>query len=236
MSTVSSLFITEKAILVLSKPADAHVDSTSTASATASALSGVTSTSTTTSDYQLTLQYNPSSISFIANAQSVPFQYLQQNLDQGIPNMNTRPPSVVMSVDLVFDDMNVTDAYSGEMFTVNSIGDVITTVAAIATTHSVQPQTNGLIAAVMGELTRTVTFRWADMSFRGELSEIRARYTMFSVSGKPVRSVVTMSITQQVSTDAENQEWNDAFDTAFGASSSSVSSSVTSTSVTSLFT
>lgn len=234
-STVGALVNTEKAVLVLSTPPSTYTGSSSStsslSSATASALSGTTSTTTSSSTHTLTLQYNPSSINFQANAQSVPFQYLQQNLDQGIPNMDTRPPSIVMTVDLHFDDMNVTDSFASETFSVDSVSDAVSTVASVVTNvagdgYSVQPETNGLMAAVMSEITRNVTFRWSNMSFTGELSEVRARYTMFSTSGKPVRSIVTITITQQVTTDADSSAWNDAFDAAFGDSSSSVSSSV----------
>lgn len=237
MSLLNTLF-TSKAVLVLNTPPSIYTDalsaSTSLTSLTSSALSGSSSSGSSAGTYSFTVQYNPTSISYNANAQAVPFQYLQQNMDQGIPNMDTRPPSVVMSVDLCFDDMNVSDAFASETFSVDSISDAVDTVAAAVGSFSVQPQTNGLLAAVMSEITRTVTFRWGDMSFTGELAEVRARYTMFSTSGAPIRSVVTISLIQQVSSGADNELWDEIFDTAFGDSSSSASSSVASTSITSL--
>ena len=59
----------------------------------------------------MTVQYNPSTLSIQANAESIPFTYLQQNIDNGIPNQNLRPPMVVLSVQLVFDAVNTQDAF-----------------------------------------------------------------------------------------------------------------------------
>ena len=167
----------------------------------------------------LEVQYNPSTISINANANNVPFQYLQQNLDNGIPNQNTRPPSIVLAVDLIFDAVNNKDAFMMDKFRL-SAGDVVSAVSAVSTAknggYTVQPQTNGLVAALMRESTRNVTFQWADLSFTGEVSEVQARYTMFSVSGKPVRSVVRLNIVQQVTGSSAAAAWNRAFDKAFG--------------------
>lgn len=170
-------------------------------------------------DYSvLQVQYNPASISLTANATNVPVQYLQQNLDQGIPNQNLRPPAVVLSVDLIFDAVNNKDAFMFEKFRLSAT-DVAADVAAGLLSKkgfTVQPQTNGLIAMVMRNSTRTVTFKWADMTFTGEVTEISARYTMFSVSGKPIRSMVKLNITQKVEGTADGDYWDKAFDKAFG--------------------
>ena len=80
---------------------------------------------------------------------------------------------------------------------------------------SVKAQTNGLLAALMKESTRTVTFKWADMTFTGEATEAQARYTMFSPLGHPVRSVVRLNIIQQVRGQADITYWDKAFDKLF---------------------
>ena len=77
-------------------------------------------------------------------------------------------------------------------------------------------QTEGLVAALLRAGTRVVTFRWADMAFTGQLIEVAADYTMFSVSGKPIRSKVRMNIAQQVESDADFLSWDRALDKVFG--------------------
>ena len=167
------------------------------------------------------VQYNPSSLTFQANAESIPFTYLQQNADQGIPNQNTRPPMVVLSVELIFDAMNPQDAFMMDK-TRLSVGTVVSTVP-WGTTYTVQPQTDGLIAALLRPSTRLVTFRWADMAFTGQMIEVQADYTMFSVSGQPVRSKVRMNISQQVESAADVQYWETALSNMFQNSSDIVS-------------
>ena len=174
------------------------------------------------STHMMTVQYNPSSLSIQANAQSIPFTYLQQNVDNGIPNQNLRPPMVMLSVELVFDAMNTQDAFMMDKLRL-SVGSVISNVAGGLTAkkggYTVQTQTNGLLATVMRPSTKIVTFAWADMAFTGQITEVQAKYTMFSPSGKPVRSVVRMNIAQQVESESDNTYWEKVLDTTFGANS-----------------
>ena len=60
-----------------------------------------------------------------------------------------------------------------------------------------------------------MTFRWADMAFTGQLIEAQAEYTMFSVSGKPIRSKVRLNIAQQVESEADIQYWDKTLDKMF---------------------
>ncbi len=227
----SALGIVKKALLILHTNTTKSTTSTSLANKTASALSKASGTGlgATISDlaaggmgasHVLEVQYNPNSISLQANAQPTSFQYLQQNFDSSIPTQITRNPSVVLSVELTFDAMNPKDAFMIDKLRL-SAGDAVSAVSGLVKAakggYTVQPQTNGLLAALIRDSTRFVTFKWADMTFTGELTEASATYTMFSVSGKPVRSVVHLNITQQVDTKADITYWDAAFNKTFGA-------------------
>ena len=167
----------------------------------------------------LQVQYNPSTLSISANASPMPVQSMQSNMDTAIPNQNERPPSIVLSVELVFDAVNNKDAFMFEKFRL-STGDVVSAGAGIAKSfgggYTVLPQTNGLIAAALRKNTKDVIFKWADMTFGGGITEASARYTMFSVSGKPIRSLVKLNISQKVEGTANNHYWNNAFEKCFG--------------------
>ena len=166
---------------------------------------------------KLVVQYNPSSISIQANAESVRFQNLQQNLDNAVPANLVRPPSVVMSVELVFDDMNIADSFMVEKFTSGLSAQTVSNVvnAALGRTFSVQAQINAFIGLMQSDTTRNIKFQWADMSFVGEVTEAQARYTMFSTSGRPVRGTVRLNITQQVDDKADASYWDTAFQKFF---------------------
>lgn len=227
----SALGSVQKALLVIHNSDASEVNSAevavSTANALQSAAAGMAATSAALQGAGMKtcvmqVQYNPTSLSIQANAEAIPFTYLQQNIDSGIPNQSPRPPMVVLSVDLIFDAMNPKDAFMAEKFSLSTGGIVSSVAGGIQTAknggYTVQPQTDGLIAALMKPSTRVVTFRWADMAFTGQLIEVQAEYTMFSVSGKPVRSKVRMNIAQQVESDADIQYWNKVLDTMFNGS------------------
>ncbi|MDR1321804.1 MAG: hypothetical protein LBK56_10325 [Gracilibacteraceae bacterium] len=166
--------------------------------------------------HAMQVQYNPASIVFRANADDVPARFLQQNVETEIPRQFTRPPSVVMSLQLLFDAVNVKDSFTADKFRL-SAGDILTAGAALfkKETYSVQAQTNALVAMLLRERTSLVTFHWANMNFCGIVSEVQARYVMFSVSGRPVRSTVQLSLTQEMG-DTDVAYWDKAFTKMFG--------------------
>lgn len=165
-------------------------------------------------NHVMRVQYNPSSLMFQANAQPIPFTYLMQNIDEGVPNQNNRPPMVVLSVELIFDAMTPSDAFLMDKTRLAETA-AAGVVSAVKGGYTVQPQTDGLIAAILRPQTRLVTFRWADMAFTGHLIEAQADYSMFSGSGRPIRSKVRVNIAQQVESGADIQYWNDAVDKMF---------------------
>ena len=172
--------------------------------------------------YYMRVQYNPSSITYQANAQPIPVKYLQNNVDTSVPTQRMRNASIVMSVQLLFDDTNVKDAFMEDKLRMASMGDIASTATGIynnigtRTGYSVMPQTNAILAALLRDTTRShVAFAWGDSKFEGELTEAQANYTMFSVSGKPVRSTVTINITQEIQNIASDN-WDKAFDKVFG--------------------
>ena len=230
----SALGNSKKAVLILHKQpmsgddpsgADSVMSDTMEALGRVGASAGAHDISKSLKDgyHVMQVQYNPSSITFQANAQAVSVQYLQKNIDSSVPNQNSRMASIVMSVELIFDAVNNKDAFMTDKFRL-SANDMVSAGAAVKQSrqggYTVKPQTNGLIGMIMRNSTRMVTFHWADLSFFGEVTEVQARYTMFSVSGKPIRSVVRLNISQRISENAgkggaQDQYWNERFDHCF---------------------
>lgn len=166
------------------------------------------------------VQYNPSSISMSAIAGSYAYDYKMGAGDKGgsqttLVENNNVPAQINMSVELLFDDMNANECFRG--VTVRSQAQ------SMARDHSVQTQVEGLIALTTRKSTRKVIFHWADMTFVGEILNVQARYTMFSIGGDPVRASVrlTMSDTSadmdtDRSSNMSDDYWQKAFDNAFG--------------------
>lgn len=172
-------------------------------------------------DYVLQVQYNPSSIDLTAAADSMPIKPLQPSFDANVPLSASVPPSIIMKIELIFDDIVVPDAFMHDKFNV-SAGNIANDIALNMDTsngkaHSVQPVTNGLLAAMQRSRTRSISLYWADLHFHGEIKDMQARYTLFSVSGRPIRSIVSMTLVQNTEADDDviNGYWEDSLDAIF---------------------
>ncbi len=173
--------------------------------------------------YAITVQFNPSSIEFYAHADKVKVKTLQVQGQNEIPKPNVRPPSVTMTVELIFDDVENSDA-----FLVNNLTPGVMNIAKTGLKlltgreeHTVQPQTNAMVGMLMEESTRMICFRWGDLAFAGEVVNVEAKYTMFNPKGNPIRSVVSLTIVQRVDEDDQINYWESAFDNFFGQSNES---------------
>ena len=189
--------------------------------------------------YVMQVQYNPSSIMMDAIAGSYAYDYKMGPGDKGgsqttLVENNNIPAQINMSIELFFDDMNTNDCFRG--VAVKELAQ------SVMKEHSVQTQVEGLIALTTRKATRKVIFHWADMTFVGEILNVQARYTMFSIKGDPVRATVRLTMSD-ISADTDDSRasnmsddyWQKAFDNAFGKQGistslkigSSVSSNIT---------
>jgi hypothetical protein len=168
----------------------------------------------------LNVHYNPSSIRFDASADSTVAKLLENHMDSSIPSSQKREASIVMSVDLIFDAVNNLDAFHEDKFKI-APSNFISAGAAIATNvfgdgYSVLKETQGLVALMTDNETRRVAFAWSEMCFTGFVQQVQAKYTMFSPSGKPIRSKVALSLMQLLD-DSGAKDWDSKFDKFFGA-------------------
>lgn len=174
------------------------------------------------------VQYNPSSI-YLESSAGNQVRYEGSGMGSMANTQVTQidqPSTTTMSFQLIFDDVNVADAFSIEG---NDTGINTSAVASHAMNaakqikdggYSVQAQVEGLLSLLTLEEAREVLFFWSGMSFQGEITSVNARYTMFNSSGHPIRGVVEMSLFQsQSAVNGNNYEkmWNKAFDEAFGS-------------------
>ncbi len=145
--------------------------------------------------YLMPVQYNPSSLSFSSRAG------WREEQGPGAVGMRARqsmilPPETVLSVELFFE-------------------------AAEEPEHIdfVQQRTEGLLSLVMQTCSRQVVFAWGEMSFGGELEEVRTEYTMFDNTGSPIMARFSLSIRRAGAdspdgiNQSENNYWTKAWRT-----------------------
>lgn len=166
------------------------------------------------------VQFNPAELEIEASAP----QEQQKNAEDGcVKTQPKKKPQMFLTVTLYFDDAQPYDAFLTEKLTPGVNGSMIATVKNAVQTirkenvHTVQPEVEAFIAALRNPGTRNITFRWADFSFRGILQDVNATYTMFSVSGRPVRAKVFLRLRHDTEEDSI-KPWTNAYSEVFGAS------------------
>jgi len=140
---------------------------------------------------------------------------------------------IEMQVPLIFDRTVNTDAFFFDKFLFSPSNVAKGAVQAgmkVAgkLNDSVQPVVEAFIAALRQESTRYVEFCWGALVYRGIVNRVSSNYTMFSVSGQPVRATVELSIVladEEVSGNSMG-DWQQHYEAAFtGGSFSLVSTS-----------
>lgn len=164
------------------------------------------------------VQYNPSSIQ-MQTATGSQLDYSGGSMGNMANNMiiqNIVPTSTTMNVQLIFDEVNIYDA-----FMVNNVNSPVGAIAqaakyAVEKEHSVQHQIEGILSLLTMDVTRQVVFYWSKMCFWGELTAVQANYTMFNKSGNPIRGVVNLSIRQGEQAELfESSYWGKAYENLF---------------------
>lgn len=149
------------------------------------------------------VQFNPSTITIQAQgggaAQLTNFGGKTKNGDVGSSiKYTTLEPRITVTIPLVFDKENNCDAFLQDKLIISptsTIKNVATGIGKLAGyEYTVQPQVEGLVAALRNEYTREIMFSWSEMSFHGVLNGINSQYTMFSSAGMPIRAMVNLTI------------------------------------------
>ena len=172
-------------------------------------------------DRTFRVQFNPSELTL--NAAAVP-KSEQDSTTGHSRTMAVEDCKLALTVTLYFDDMDTYDAFLWDKFAAGMSAQTASNIAKGITgskVHSVQEQVEALVAALRNPYTRTISFRWADFVFIGQLNTVRANYTMFSSSGRPIRAQVQLRIQHEMDPQML-QGWYNSFRTAFGGETSNL--------------
>ena len=128
-----------------------------------------------------------------------------------------------MSFDLVFDDCDNMDAFMlNEVANVNltnAINKGLDVLQHWGSEHSVRQRMDAIMSLLSSMATQHVIFFWSGMMFRGQITDVSNRFTMFNKKGNPIRGEMHVEITQ----DSELKDtfgyketyWKKSFDACF---------------------
>ena len=60
--------------------------------------------------------------------------------------------------------------------------------------YTVRPVAEGFLAAVRNHDRRKVTFQWGSLSYTGAMNSVQSNYTMFNLSGEPIRAEISIRL------------------------------------------
>jgi hypothetical protein len=221
----SALGIVESAKIILYDQRKVVATSEEKTSAT-SMLAKVTSLVAAPDNTEYAVQFNPNSLSIDGEIVSKPVTSATDSpgtvstvTEDGKAVQIVQAPTIELTVKLVFDRVNLSDAFMQEKFTspfsASAAKNVVSTgMAALkGETWTVAPIVEGFIGAIRNDKTRLLRFQWRKFQFTGNLRSVRAEYVMFSPSGRPVRAFVTLRLKNDMEQD--KKYWDDCLSNAF---------------------
>lgn len=171
-------------------------------SAASEALKGVSKQVLGNSDgyIPIQLQYNPSSIQLSTMKGNI-LNRSAGGLGENVFQQWTVPVQTTLAVDLIFDDMNVMDAFNFENIVstsgIKDLGKQLYNSSGNREGFSVRPIVEAVLGAMASDESRQVIFVWNHMAFDGSLVGVDTEYTMFNRVGEPIRAKVGIQIFQQ---------------------------------------
>ena len=180
------------------------------------------------SEKTYTVQFNPNQLSISGYGGGM---YQKTNYGVGSKNQDKNngisfePAKVrlMLNVTLIFDQVSVKDAFMADKIAMSPTA-ILTGAATLAKElitkeeYSVQPIVEGFIGMLRQERTRFVTFCWGSMRYEGVVNSLNTSYTMFNLTGQPIRAEVEMSmilVDEEVGPDNMGT-WQEHYNQAFG--------------------
>ena len=178
--------------------------------------------------FKFKVQYNPATI----RLSSVNGRIQSRRADEGIDNLKVYNFSgkSKLSFDLIFDDTDNMNAFGmNELTNMNvtsavnkGINTLVKGKEGLTGDYSVKPKMDAILSLLCSNITQEVVFFWSKMVFRGTITDVSNRFTMFNSKGNPVRGEMHLELTQdkkKVDQGYDDSYWDKAFNDCFEAKS-----------------
>ncbi|MCR5594700.1 MAG: hypothetical protein K6G12_02525 [Lachnospiraceae bacterium] len=128
-----------------------------------------------------------------------------------------------LSFDVTFDDLDLMDAFMLQevvnLNVTNAANKGINMFTHGGNTFSVTAKMEAFMSLLASANTQHVIFYWGKLCFRGQVTGVTNKYTMFNTSGNPIRGTMHLEITQDGKTndkyEYDMQAWKNSFDKCF---------------------
>lgn len=151
-------------------------------------------------DKEFKVQFNPSTLSLSGFVESETLNMDFSSKDGDELKSTGMSLQLHMSVQLIFDQVSPRMAFGEDLINISPSSllksgvSTLISKTAYKRTNSVQTEVEGFLAACNTTRTKKIQFAWGQMEYSGILRNVNAKYTMFDMSGCPVRAVVNLSI------------------------------------------
>ena len=170
---------------------------------------------------KFTVQYNPATI----RLSSVNGKVQEKNRAEGVQDklhvMKFEGKSK-LSFDLIFDDCDNMNAFMfNDIANINFTSGINKGLSLLqngGNTHSVRKRMDAIMSLLASPSTQQVVFFWSKMVFRGTVTSVSNRFTMFNPQGNPIRGEMHLEITQDKKYKDklyDEQYWQKAFKECF---------------------
>lgn len=173
------------------------------------------------------VQYNPSTLQYHSDLGGRRRINAVEGVGAGGDGMSikTIPQNTELSCTLVFEKINVNDAFIQASEGWNaSLGNVTSTIGSAVNKikggsseepYSVRKEVEGFLALLSTTYTRDVIFFYGKICFHGELTVASANYKMFNKRGDPILAEVSIRIRQNNENLYDQNRWRTSFDALF---------------------
>ena len=163
------------------------------------------------------VQYNPATIRLYSVHGKLQSRKGEEGIDKlSVYNFTGKSK---LSFDLVFDDCDNMNAFAlNEVANINLTGALnkgYNTFTHDGTNFSVRKRMDAIMSLLSTSATQQVVFFWANMCFRGTITDVGNKFTMFNPQGNPIRGEMHIELTQDKAN--EDLSYDESYwQTAFG--------------------
>lgn len=172
------------------------------------------------------VQYNPATV--VISASGGTYMSMDRSGNIGSASASAvverhQPTQKKCSFTIIIDDCEENDAFGFSGNTSMTLSNMAGTAASAAGTllgkkHSVKEKCEALMGLVMDSHLQDMVFCYGKMVFHGQLVSCNTKYTMFNLSGNPIRAEVRMTLLQVADPtlyEFDMIEWQNKWEKAF---------------------